>query len=346
MNNNKQPGVIAERLAGASLLPSPVGIAGLGMYVPDRILTNQELEKMVDTTDDWIRTRTGIATRHIAAPEQATSDLALEAARDALQRADFPAEELDLIIVTTVTPDYLFPSTASLLQGALKAPGAAAFDLMVGCTGFIYGTVMASSAIAAGAINSALVVGAETLSRITDWEDRSTCVLFGDGAAAALLRPTEKGRGLLSFVLGNDATGADKLKIEAGGSRRPASEETLRNRQHYLTMEGNEIFKFAVRIMEEATLQSLGLVGLEVSDIDLLVPHQANVRIIDAASKRLGLPREKMLSNVERYGNTSATSIPLAMAEAEKEGRLHPGDLVVMVSFGAGLSWAAAALRW
>ena len=345
MDKSEQPGIVTEQVS-ASLLPAPVGIAGLGMYVPERVLTNQDLEKMVDTTDEWILTRTGISTRHIAAPGQATSDLALEAAKEALKNADFPADELDLIIVTTVTPDMMFPSTACLLQGALNAPRAAAFDLMVGCTGFIYGMVMASSAIAAGTLNSALVIGAETLSRITDWEDRSTCVLFGDGAAAALLRPTEKGRGLLSFVLGNDATNADKLKIDAGGSRLPTSEETLRRRQHYLVMEGNEIFKFAVKIMEEATLEALSRVGLGVSDIDLLVPHQANVRIIDAASKRLGLPREKMLSNVERYGNTSATSIPLALAEAERENRLHPGDLVVLVSFGAGLSWAAAVLRW
>jgi 3-oxoacyl-[acyl-carrier-protein] synthase-3 len=239
-----------------------------------------------------------------------------------------------------------FPSTASLVQGAIGATKAGAFDLQVGCTGFIYGLAVAASGIGAGVFDSVLLVAAECLSRITDWQDRFTCVLFGDGAAAALLRPTEPGRGILSFALGGDANGADKLKIPAGGSRLPASEETVRNHQHYLYMEGNEIFKFAVRIMEEASLKALQRAGLAVSDISLLIPHQANIRIIDAAAKRLGLGPDKVFCNVDRYGNTSAASIPLALNEAQETGRLKEGDLVVCVSFGAGLSWAATVIRW
>jgi 3-oxoacyl-[acyl-carrier-protein] synthase-3 len=332
--------------AFASRPSRPVGIASLGSYVPSRILTNHDLEKMVDTSDEWIRTRTGISERHIAAPEEATSDLAIRAARQALERAAWPAEKVDLIIVATVTPDMFFPSTASLVQGAIGATGAGAFDLQVGCTGFIYGLVMASSVIATGAGEAALVIGAECLSRITDWQDRSTCVLFGDGAAAALLRPTPAGKGLLSFVLGNDASGADRLKISAGGSRLPTSQETLAARQQYLYMEGNEVFKFAVRIMEEASHEALRRAGLSINDVSLLVPHQANIRIIDAAAKRLELPAEKVFSNVDRYGNTSAASIPLALDEATRAGRLKAGDVALCVSFGAGLSWAAAVLRW
>lgn len=336
----------AARKGRQGALSAPVGIASLGAYLPSRILTNFDLEKMVDTTDEWITTRTGISQRRIAAPEQATSDLAIAAARQALERASWPAEKLDLIIVATVTPDMFFPSTASLVQSALGASRAGTFDLMVGCTGFIYGLVMAASGIAAGAFESALVIGAECLSRITDWEDRSTCVLFGDGAAAALLRPAPPGRGLLSFVLGNDGAGADRLKIVAGGSRVPTTEETVRARQHFLAMEGNEVFKFAVRVMEEASLQALERAGLQVSDIALLVPHQANIRIMDAAAKRLNLPPERVLSNVDRYGNTSAASIPIALNEAVESGRLKEGDIALCVSFGAGLSWAAVALRW
>lgn len=330
----------------ACRLTTPVGIASLGAYLPGKVLTNQDLEQMVDTTDEWIRTRTGISERRIAAPDQATSDLAIAAARQALARADWPADKLDLIIVASVTPDMFFPSTASLVQGALGAKRAGAFDLQVGCTGFIYGLVMAASGIAAGAFESVLLISAECLSRITDWQDRSTCVLFGDGAAAALIRPTEADRGLLAFALGNDASGADKLKIVAGGSRKPASEETVRNREHFLIMEGNEVFKFAVRVMEEASLLVLERAGLDISNVDLLVPHQANVRIIDAAAKRLELPPERVLSNVDRYGNTSSASIPLALEEAVQTGRLHAGDVALCVSFGAGLSWAAAVLRW
>jgi len=314
----------------------------LGSYLPEKVLTNADLEKMVDTSDEWIITRTGISERHIAAPEEATSDMAIKAARQALERADFPPEDLDLIVVATVTPDMFFPSTASLLQGALGAKHAGAFDLSVGCTGFIYGLVMASSIISARGAESALLIGAECLSRITDWQDRSTCVLFGDAAGAALLQPTEPGRGLLAFALGNDASGADCLKIPAGGSRLPASQETVEARQHYLYMEGNEVFKFAVQIMEEASLEALRRAGLSIDDVDLLIPHQANIRIIDAATRRLKLSQDQVWRNVDRYGNTSAATIPVALNEAMEAGRIKPGDVILCVSFGAGLSWAAA----
>ncbi len=345
-NQAKSAGRPAREAWGKGALASPVGICSLGSYVPARVLTNADLERMVDTSDEWIRTRTGISERHIAAPEEATSDLAIRAGRQALERASFPADKVDLIIVATVTPDMFFPSTASLVQGALGASGAGAFDLVVGCTGFIYGLVTAASGIAAGAYQAALVIGADCLSRITDWTDRSTCVLFGDGAAAALVRPVEGDRGLLSFVLGNDAGGADKLMLPAGGSRSPATEETLRARQHFLAMEGNEVFKFAVRIMEEASLQALARAGLSIDDVSLLVPHQANVRIIDAAAKRLGLPPERVFCNLERYGNTSAATIPLALEEAVQANRLRAGDIALCVTFGAGLSWAAAVIKW
>jgi 3-oxoacyl-[acyl-carrier-protein] synthase III len=327
-------------------LAAPVGIAGLGSYVPEKVLTNFDLEQMVETSDEWIRTRTGISERHIAAPEQATSDLAIRAGREALEKANFPADQVDLIIVATITPDMFFPSTASLVQNALGATRAGAFDLQVGCTGFIYGMVMAASGIAAGAFESVLLIGAECLSRIVDWSDRSTCVLFGDAAAAALLRPVPEGRGILSFVLGNDGSGADRLKVPAGGSRLSASAETVAARQHYLYMEGNEVFKFAVRVMEDSSRQALARAGLEVADVDLLVPHQANIRIIDAAARRLEIAPEHIFSNVSRYGNTSAASIPLALGEAEKAGRLHEGDTVLCTSFGAGLSWGSTVIKW
>jgi 3-oxoacyl-[acyl-carrier-protein] synthase III len=348
ISSHRRPGADANGGADSLLnkICAPVGIAALGSYVPEKVLTNADLEKMVDTSNEWIVTRTGISERHIAAPEEATSDLAIKAARQALAKANFPAEDLDLIVVATVTPDMFFPSTASLVQGALGAKRAGAFDLMVGCTGFIYGLVMASSIISTGAAGSVLLIGAECLSRITDWQDRSTCVLFGDGAGAALLRPTEPGRGLLSFVLGNDASGADCLKIPAGGSRLPASAETVEARQHYLYMEGNEVFKFAVRIMEEAALDALERAGLTIEDVSLLIPHQANIRIIDAAARRLKLSPEQVWRNVDRYGNTSAATIPLCLEEAVAAGRINPGDIVLCVSFGAGLSWAAAVLRW
>ena len=323
-----------------------VGITGLGSYVPERVLTNLDLEKMVDTSDEWIVTRTGIRERRIAADDQAASDLALPATREAMAQAGITSEDLDLIVVATVSPDMPFPSTASLLQDRLGASHAAAFDLGAGCSGFIYALSVAAQPVASGAFRNVLVIGAEALSKITDWTDRSTCVLLGDGAGAVVLQPVEEGRGLLSFSLGSDGSGAPLLHMPAGGSRLPASEQTVRDRLHYIHMAGNEVFKFAVRILEEVALKVVGQSGLSIDQVNLIIPHQANARIVDAAAKRLNLPIERFFCNIDRYGNTSAASIPIALHEAVKAGRVQPGDLVLLVAFGAGLTWGAALLRW
>ena len=323
----------------------PAGILGTGSYTPSRVLTNFDLEKMVDTTDEWIRTRTGIVERRIADPDVATSDLALPAAQAALEQAQVDVSDIDLIMVGTVTPDTIFPCTASILQQKLGVK-TAAFDILVGCTGFVYGVAVAGEMIASGAYDHILVIGAETLSRIADWEDRSTCVLFGDAAGAAVVGPVPEGRGILSYSLGNDGTNADALKVPAGGSRLPASAETVANRLHYLTMNGPEVFKFAVRSMTESGEEVVSRAGLTMKDIDLVIPHQANLRIIDAAAKRLNIPYERFVCNLERYGNTSAATIPLALDEVHREGRIKPGDLILLSSFGAGMSWASMVLRW
>jgi len=335
-----------KRASGLRSEIAPVGIIATGSYTPPRVLTNFDLEKMVDTSDEWIRTRTGIEQRRIADPGVATSDLALAAARAALQQAGLAPTDLDLIIVATVTPDTFFPCTAAILQHALGAAGATAFDLLVGCTGFIYGLAVAREMIGTGAYHRALVTGAETLSKITDWQDRSTCVLFGDAAGSAIMAPVPEGRGVLSYSLGNDGTSADALTIPAGGSRLPASAETVANRLHYLQMEGPEVFKFAVRAMVESSVDAVSRAGLAMADIDVVIPHQANLRIMDAAAKRLHLPSERFVRNVDRYGNTSAASIPLALDEALAAGRIHPGDCVMLSSFGAGLSWGTMVIRW
>ncbi len=300
---------------------------------------------MVDTSDEWIRTRTGIVERHIAEPDAATSDLAVKAARAALENAGLGPESLDLIIVATVTPDMFFPCTAAIVQQQL-GPAIAAFDLLVGCTGFVYGLAVAREMVASGAYNHVLVCGAETLSRITDWQDRRTCVLFGDAAGAAIVGPVEAGRGILGYALGNDGTNADSLKIPAGGSRMPASQETVANRMHYLMMNGQEVFKFAVRVMVESSEKVVQDAGLQMADVDFVVPHQANMRIVDAAAKRFNLPFERFARNGERYGNTSAATIPLALDEAVRDGTVKPGNLVLLSSFGAGLSWGSMVMRW
>ncbi|MFF2088966.1 beta-ketoacyl-ACP synthase III [Paenibacillus sp. NPDC058174] len=324
----------------------PVGIIGSGKYVPDRILSNQELEQMVETNDEWIVTRTGIRERRLAAPEQATSDLAYEASKQAIAAAGLTAEDIDLIIVATITPDMFFPSTACLLQDKLGAKRAAAFDLSAACSGFIYGLATASNMIATGMYKHVLVVGAEALSRITDYTDRNTCILFGDGAGAVVLGPVEQGRGFQSFVLGADGSGGELLKVDGGGSRTPASEESVQARQHYIQMAGNDVFKFAVRIMGGAAEEALEKAGLTKEDIDLLVPHQANIRIIRSALTRLDLPEEKAMINLDKYGNVSAASIPIALAEAVEEGRVKQGDCLVLVGFGGGLTWGASVLKW
>jgi 3-oxoacyl-[acyl-carrier-protein] synthase-3 len=323
-----------------------VGITGVGMAVPERVLTNADLEKMVDTTDEWIRTRTGIQERHISEPGEASSDYAIKAARKAMEMAGVTPDQVDLIVIGTVTPDTTFPSTACIVQDALGCTNAAAFDISAACPGFLYGTVVAQQMVTTGMYNCALVVGVEMLSKLTDWEDRNTCVLFGDAAGAAIIQPVSEGRGILASVLGAEGAGGAHLKLPAGGSRQPASAETVANRQHYIQMNGQEVYKFAVRVMNEATVQVLEKAGIALDDLDLLIPHQANIRIIEGAMKRLKIGPERVVINLDRYGNTSSASIPICLCEALAEGRLKEGDEVVMVSFGAGLVWAAVAMRW
>ena len=321
-------------------------IVGWGKYVPGRVLTNDELSRMVDTSDEWIRTRTGIRERHVAEDGETTASTAIQAARQALEVAGLHPAQLDLIIVATVTPDYIFPAAACLVQDALGATHAAAFDLSAGCSGFVYGLSIAAHLVSAGVYRTALVIGAETLSRITDWTDRDTCVLFGDGAGAVLLQAGEDEGGVLATTLGADGSGGDLLRLPAGGSRNPASHQTVAEGLHFIQMKGREVFRFAVRVMPAATQQVLEMAGLSLADLNLLIPHQANQRIIEAAARALDLPAEAVYSNLERYGNTSAASIPIALSEAVEEGRIQPGDLVVCVGFGAGLTWGAAAIRW
>ncbi|MBD2862712.1 ketoacyl-ACP synthase III [Paenibacillus sp. IB182363] len=324
----------------------PVGILGTGMYVPERVLTNKELEQMVETNDEWIVSRTGISERRIAAKEQASSDLAYEAALEALGNAGLSAEELDLIIVATVTPDMSFPSTACVLQSRLGAKNAAAFDLSAACSGFIYGLANASGLISSGMYKNALVIGAECLSRITDYTDRNTCILFGDGAGAVVIGQVPEGRGFQSFVLGADGSGGELLKARAGGSRDPITREVLDEKRQFIYMAGKEVFKFAVKIMGSAAEEALVKAGIDKSEIDLLIPHQANIRIIQSALERLELPEEKCVVNINRYGNVSAASIPIALAEAARENRINPGDKLLFVGFGGGLTWGASVLVW
>ncbi|KYH32489.1 beta-ketoacyl-ACP synthase III [Neomoorella mulderi] len=324
----------------------PVGIVGTGSCLPERVLTNAELEQMVDTSDEWIRSRTGIRERRIASQDTAASDLAVPAAVKALKMAGLTAEAVDLIIVATVTPDTLFPATACLVQERLGARGAAAFDLSAGCSGFIYALAAASQFIAAGVYQTALVIGVEILSKIINWQDRNTCVLFGDGAGAVVLQAVPAGEGLLGLHLGADGSGGSLLSMPAGGSRLPASSSTVEKHLHTIHMNGPEVFKFAVRVMGEASLKALEQAGLRKEEVDFLIPHQANIRIIEAATKRLGLAPEKVYVNLDRYGNMSSASIPVALDEAYREGRLKRGDKVVLVAFGAGLTWGAAVLSW
>ncbi|NLJ32991.1 MAG: ketoacyl-ACP synthase III [Firmicutes bacterium] len=323
-----------------------VGIVGVGSALPEKIITNRDLEKMVDTTTEWIVTRTGIRERHIAGPETATSDLALSAGRQALRRAGVKANEVDLIIIATATPDMAFPSTACIVQAALGAESAAAFDLEAACSGFLYGLAIAEQFISSGIYDTALVIGAETLSKITNWSDRNTCVLFGDGAGACVLRPVSKGKGILSHYLGADGKGGELLQIRGGGSRRPTSVDTLQGGLHYIEMLGSEVYKFAVRIMGEAALEAIQRSHLSQRDIDFLIPHQANHRIIKAVAKRLELPPEQVVVNVDRCGNMSAASIPVALEEAVVGGRVKDGHILVLVAFGAGLTWGATVIRW
>ncbi|TMQ59945.1 MAG: ketoacyl-ACP synthase III [Candidatus Eisenbacteria bacterium] len=323
-----------------------VHIIGVGSCTPDRVLTNKDLEQIVDTSDEWITTRTGIKERRIADPETPASALATEAARRAVRDAGVKPEELDQIIVGTVTGDRPFPSTACLVQDRLGAAGAYGFDISAACSGFLYALSLGRTQIAAGAADTVLVIGVETLSKIVDWTDRNTCVLFGDAAGAVVLRSTGQPGGILSTKLHSDGSLTNLLEMPGGGSLHPASHETVDRKLHYIRMSGNDVFKYAVRAMESVACEALEAAGHRPEELDLLFPHQANYRIIDATARRLGLPMEKVFVNLDRYGNTSSASIPLALDEAKRLGRLKPGDLVEMVTFGGGFTWAASVVRW
>ncbi|HEY3374006.1 MAG TPA: beta-ketoacyl-ACP synthase III [Candidatus Aquicultor sp.] len=322
------------------------GIVGVGAYVPERVLTNVDLEAFLDTSDEWIRTRTGIRERHIAAVGDAASDLGVKAARAALEDAGVNPEEVDLILVATSSPDMILPSTACFVQEKLGIRGCAAFDLQAACSGFSYALAVGAQFVETGMYKTVLLVGADAMSRFLNWDDRSTCVLFGDGAGACVIQPVEAGYGVLASHLAADGSRSDLLKIPAGGSANPATEDTVRDKLHYITMNGNEIYKFAVRCIPDAVKTILEKACLTVDDIDYLIPHQANMRIIDAAVERLGIDKNKVIVNLDKYGNTSAASIPLAIHELHKKRNLKRGDILVLVGFGAGLTWGANIIRW
>jgi 3-oxoacyl-[acyl-carrier-protein] synthase-3 len=319
----------------------PISITGLGCYVPERVLGNDELAKIVDTSDEWIRERTGIRERRIAAPEEALTDLALPAVHKALGQAQVEAEDIDLLVCATVTPDMMFPTASALLADTIGAPQAAAYDLLAGCTGFVYAIAQAYAMMAAGLSERALVVGGDVLSRILDWTDRSTLVLFGDGAGAVVLERVDRG-GFLGFELGADGGGGIHLSLPGSGSRR--AEDAIGN--GYVQMNGREVFKFATRVLVSSAQALLDRCGKTVDDVDVYIPHQANMRIMDHAQQKLGIAREKMVVNVDRYGNTSSGSIPLGLADAQAEGRLTDGSLVLMTGMGAGLTWGSSLLEW
>ena len=323
-----------------------VGILGTGICIPEKILTNSDLEQMVDTSDEWIRSRTGICERRIVEPGTPTSVLAEKAASSALTASGVSAEEIDLIICATVTPDMIFPATACIVQDKIGAKSAAAFDMEAGCTGFVYALATAAQFIASGLYKYVLVIGAETISSIIDWKDRNTCVLFGDGAGAAVIGPVAEGYGILGLDLGAKGSGAGLLTLPGGGSVNPASEATIREKLHFIHMEGSEVFKFAVRIISETVITALDSAGLNRENIDFLVPHQANMRIVEAALKRLKLPQDKVFLNMNKYGNTSSASVPIALHEAVTEGKIKENKIVVLVAFGAGLTWGSVVLRW
>ncbi len=327
-------------------MPKLCYIKGMGLYVPKKILTNKDLEKMVDTSDEWIITRTGIRERRIASDDENSSDLGVRASIKALENAAIRAEELDLIVVGTATPDMLFPSTACIIQGRIGATKAAAFDLSAGCSGFIYALAVADSLLKCCNWKYALVVGTETLSRVVDWEDRNTCVLFGDGAGAVVLELHEGERGILSTHIHSDGSNWEILYLPGIGAKYPPSPKIIEARLPYIKMQGREVFKIAVKALADVIIEGLEKNGLKESDISLLICHQANLRIIEATAKRLGLTMERVYVNIDRYGNTSSASIPIALYEALAMGLIKPGDIVVLNAFGAGLTWASAIIRW
>lgn len=321
-------------------------IIATGSYVPERVLTNFDLEKMVDTSDEWIRERSGIRERRIADEKEAASDLAYEAAKAAFKKADIKPKDIELIIVATVTGDMPTPATACHLQHKLGIKKAAAFDVNAACSGFLYGLSIADSFIKSGVYKRILLVGTEVLSRFTDWEDRTTCVIFGDGAGAVILEATDEDRGIVSTHIRSDGALWELLHMPGGGSINPPSKESLKKRQHYLKMKGNETFKVAVRTLENLVSRTLEENKLKASQISLLIPHQANLRIIQATAERLNIPMEKVFVNIDKYGNTSAASIPIALDEAVRQGRVRDGDYVLLEAFGGGLTWASALIKW
>ena len=321
-------------------------ITGWGMAAPESILTNDDLSKMVDTNDKWIRERTGIRERHIANDEETTASLAVEASIKALQVANLRPTDIDLIICSTSTPEYLFPATACLVQDRIGATKAGAFDLSAACSGFIYAINMAAQSIRSRSIQNALVIGSETLSRFVNWQDRSTCILFGDGAGAFVLQASEMPGGVLAAVMHSDGSGGDSLILPAGGSKHPATEATVQAGKHYIEMDGNEVFRFATRVMAQATKEALEIAEVDLDTVKWIIPHQANIRIIAAAARGLKMSLDRFIVNLDRYGNTSTASIPIATVEAVEDGRLQPGDRIVFVGFGAGLTWGALAAEW
>ncbi|MBI3162956.1 MAG: ketoacyl-ACP synthase III [Chloroflexi bacterium] len=321
-------------------------ITGWGMHVPEPVLTNNDIAKMVETNDEWIRDRTGIRERRIAREHEFPSTLGVEAAIKALQVANLAPTELDLIICASSSPEYIFPSTACLIQDQLGASKAGAFDLQAACTGFIFATNMAAQAIRSGSIRNALVVGTEVLSRFVNWKDRNTCILFGDGAGAFVLQASDSPGGVLSAVMHSDGSGADSLTLLGGGSRYPASETTIHEGKHFIQMDGKEVFRFATRVMGRAVIEALEPLKMTTNDLQWIVPHQANYRIIETAARYLKMPLDKFVINVDRYGNTSTASIPIATAEALQQGKIKSGDKIVLVGFGAGLTWGAMVVEW
>lgn len=320
-------------------------IAGTGSYLPARVLSNADLEKLVDTSNEWIVERTGILERRIVSEHETTSTMAIEAGRRACQNAGFDPAELDLIMVASASPDYLLPATACLVQEALGAKRAGAFDLQAACSGFLYAASLASGMIVSGQQRNVLVIGAETLTRMIDYQDRSTCILFGDGAGAAVLRPNVEGAGLLYSKLGADGGQAQMIQVPAGGTKLPASAETVARRQHYIQIEGRKVFRFATTVFIDLVEDAMQSCRLTKEDVTLIVPHQVNERIIEAAMKKLDLPPEKFFVNIQKYGNTSAASVPIALDEARREGRLKRGDVAILLAFGAGLTWGSAVVR-
>ncbi len=327
-------------------VPKNARFAGIGYYLPEAVLTNADFEKMVDTSDEWIVTRTGIRERHIAKAEEASSDLAINAARKAMADARIDAKDIDLIVVGTATSDYPFPSTATVVQNKIGAKSAAAFDVAGACSGFIYSVTIAQSMIVAGKARRALVIGVETLSRITDYTDRATCVLFGDGAGAVIMEGCEPGEGILGTYIKSDGTYADLLYQPVGGSRTPLTEERIRNREQFIKMKGDGLFKYAVKAMDDAGETVLRNANVKISDVDFVIPHQANLRIIEGVRSRLGVPPEKTIVNIDRVGNTSTASIPIAFCEARDKGIIKRGDRILMVAFGGGLTWGAVLLKY